>query len=89
MTVFESRIEILTNLLKLHPNGTHFCTTTRQSGFALNAEDLLLILENSTLVMETLREIANCTDMGGYELEEAAYIARMTLDHLDKEGGTQ
>lgn len=38
--ISKEEIESCLELLKLYPNGTHFCVTNQQPGYALNAERL-------------------------------------------------
>lgn len=56
MTEFEKKVQALKELLELHPNGSHFCMTTSQPGFALDAEflsELISKLEEQKLKIAT------------------------------------
>jgi hypothetical protein len=38
-------VENLRSLFELHPKGSHFCMAEQRSGFALDAESLLIVFD--------------------------------------------
>lgn len=62
--ISKEEIESCLELLKLYPNGTHFCVTNQQPGYELNAERLKDMAELALWGLEAKRELEKISRVG-------------------------
>jgi hypothetical protein len=88
MTPMKSRVEEIRQMLEIHPKGSHFCTTTKESGFVLNAEYLKPLLTLLQDAMEAMQELNThfATDLSvvaDSPMAKAVNKARAVLDRWE------
>lgn len=69
MYKFEKQIDSLLELLTLYPEGTHFCAIEKKSGFALDAEFLLKLVNRYKESIELLEGVNE-----SYELADKIFM---------------